>query len=118
LSFSEDTSDWQFTSGNPLTSKVEGTGLFINSSATYTDDKNYIDTITGSLGNKVDFNYNKDNGNLDSVIDANGSRTDYLYDTLGRLKEVSKTTPLDWNILLIYTNYIKTVGIYIFRIIY
>ncbi|SHI03421.1 YD repeat-containing protein, partial [Clostridium grantii DSM 8605] len=78
--------------GNPLTSKIGSDSLFIKSTATYTTSKNYIDTLTDSSGNTVNYNYNETKGTLDSVVDAKGKTTSYAYDSnLDRLNSVSKT---------------------------
>jgi RHS repeat-associated protein len=77
--------------GNPETSRVGDSTTFINSSATYTADKNYIDTVTDSEGNIVNYDYNTIKGTLDAVSDANQKKTSYTYDNLERLETVSKT---------------------------
>ncbi|SHH28624.1 DNRLRE domain-containing protein [Clostridium grantii] len=80
------------SNGNPLTSKIGNDTLFIKSTATYTANKNYIDTLTDSSGNTVDYNYNETKGTLDNVVDAKGNTTSYGYDpNLDRLDSVSKT---------------------------
>ncbi|WP_035382142.1 hypothetical protein, partial [Fervidicella metallireducens] len=78
--------------GNPLTSKIKdaaGTTV-INSNATYTTDGNYIKEVEDSEGNKVSYSYNSTKGTLDKLTDANGSETNYVYDDLDRLTQVSK----------------------------
>jgi RHS repeat-associated protein len=76
--------------GNPVTSRIEGTDLYIQSNASYTLDKNYVSKIEDADGNTVGYDYNTTKGTLNSVTDVNGSMTDYAYDTMDRLTSVSK----------------------------
>ncbi|MEG0773891.1 DNRLRE domain-containing protein [Clostridium sp.] len=80
-------------SGNPTMAMVEGDGLFIKSTAKYTSSGNYIDNITDSLGNVVDYEIDEIKGNVNKVTDAKGHVTSYSYDDkLNYLKDVSKVT--------------------------
>ena len=51
------------------------------SSATYTDDKNYIKTQTDQANNTTTYNYDTVNGTLSSVTNAAGNTTTYSYDS-------------------------------------
>jgi RHS repeat-associated protein len=77
--------------GNPKKSRVEGTGLFIETNAIYTDSGNYMKSITDSSGYTVGYSYNEAKGTLDNVTDANGKVTTYGYDGLDRITSVSKS---------------------------
>ncbi|MBC8059686.1 MAG: DNRLRE domain-containing protein, partial [Clostridiaceae bacterium] len=83
------------TSGNPKTSKVGDSTIFINSSAAYTTSSNYLASMTDSSGNTVKSNYNEVKGTLNSVTDAKNSSTYYSYDNLDRLTSVSKVATID-----------------------
>ena len=50
------------------------------SSATYTDDKNYLKTQTDQANNTTTYNYDTVNGTLSSVTNAAGNTTTYSYD--------------------------------------
>ncbi|MDV3427799.1 MAG: hypothetical protein LIR50_12365, partial [Bacillota bacterium] len=77
--------------GNPLTSKIGGSTLFINSSATYTASGNYIKTVTDASGNTATYNTDETKGNLTSTVDAKGKTTNYTYDSnTDNLTSVSK----------------------------
>lgn len=77
--------------GNPVTSRVGDKTTFIQSSATYTDDGNYISELKDAEGNSVKYNYDKTKGSLTNSTDANGKVTAYTYDVFNRLLSVSKT---------------------------
>jgi len=78
--------------GNPKTSKVGDTSLFIDSTATYTTDGNYLKTLKDSQGNTVTYNNDSSKGTLDSVTDAKSKTTSYTYDpNTDQLKAASKT---------------------------
>lgn len=72
--------------GNPETSKVGG-AVFSQTTATYTGNYNYLETLTDSEGNKVTYGYDNavnpndplNKGNLTSVKDAKGQVTSYDY---------------------------------------
>ena len=56
-------------------------GKTINSTATYTADKNFISTQTDQAGNTTTYNYNTTKGTLSSVTNAAGVSTNYTYDS-------------------------------------
>ncbi|SHJ09847.1 RHS repeat-associated core domain-containing protein [Clostridium amylolyticum] len=76
--------------GNSKTAKVGDSSLFIKSTATYTADGNYINSLTDSSGNKINYKYNSSNGTLEEAVDAKEKSTKYTYDPLKRIKTVSK----------------------------
>ena len=62
----------------------------INSYSSYTEDKNYIKTVTDSLGNTTTYDYDFAKGLQTSVTNAKGVATNYTYeDNTDRLKTVS-----------------------------
>jgi len=77
--------------GNKLTSKVGDDTLFVKSSSTYTDNGNYAKTSADPSGSTVTYNYNQTKGTLDSVADAKSKTTSYVYDSMDRLTDVSKS---------------------------
>ncbi len=77
--------------GNPITSRVGDKLTFIQSSATYTDDGNFISELKDAEGNTTKYNYDKTKGTLTNSTDANGKVTSYSYDIFNRLLDVSKT---------------------------
>ena len=64
--------------------------LFIESSATYTDDGRFINTVTDGLGNVSTYDYNTVNGLLNSVTDPNNSITNYTYNDKLQLINIKK----------------------------
>ncbi|WP_156946308.1 DNRLRE domain-containing protein, partial [Clostridium akagii] len=79
------------SSGNPISAKVGSGADYIQSKADYTASGNYIKSLTDSLGNTVNYNYDETKGLLSSVTDANGSTTNNGYDNMDRLTSTSKT---------------------------
>jgi RHS repeat-associated protein len=77
--------------GNPLTSKIGNSASYIQSSATYSSSGDYIKSLTDSLGNTVNYNYDETKGLLTSVTDANGNTTTNSYDNMDRLTSTSAT---------------------------
>ncbi len=68
---------------------TEDNSANIQSSATYTSDKNYISTVTDALGNTTTYNYNTTSGLLNSVTDPRNYTTTYTYDSMNQLKTVN-----------------------------
>jgi RHS repeat-associated protein len=77
--------------GNPTSAKVGDSSNYIQSNAAYTQSGNYIKSLTDSLGNTVNYNYDETKGLLNSVTDAKGSTTNNSYDNMDRLTSTSKT---------------------------
>ncbi len=67
--------------GNPLTMKQANSAgnLYINSSATYTTNGNYLATLTDSRGYTSNYTYNANSGLLTKFADALDNRTIYAY---------------------------------------
>ncbi|QLY78026.1 carbohydrate binding domain-containing protein [Clostridium intestinale] len=76
--------------GNAIKSKISGASLFIESSASYTANGNYISSVSDSLGNTVGYNYDETKGTLTSTTDAKGNVTNYKYDINNVLTSVTK----------------------------
>lgn len=55
----------------------------------------YVTGITDALGNTTEYNYNTANGLLNYVLDANDTKTSYLYDLSYRITDVF--TDLDFD---------------------
>ncbi len=51
----------------------------ISTSATYTDNKNFVSTMTDQRGNVTTYNYDQNKGTLTSVTDAKNNTTSYVY---------------------------------------
>jgi RHS repeat-associated protein len=80
------------SSGNPVTSKVGDSSIYINSSAAYTPDGNYMSSLTDSSGNTVTNTWDTTKGLLSKVKDAAGNETTYGYNgNTDYLESVSKT---------------------------
>ena len=62
----------------------------INSSATYQNNGNYLQSITDSRGYKTTYDYNIKNGTLNSITDAKNNTTSYAYDKMGVMTSVTK----------------------------
>ncbi|MBQ5996092.1 MAG: hypothetical protein IJL63_09600 [Clostridia bacterium] len=56
------------------------TGRKIVTSATYTDNQNFLSTQTDQAGNTMSYNYNTTDGTLTSTTNAAGITTSYQYD--------------------------------------
>jgi RHS repeat-associated protein len=79
------------SNGNPISSRVGDGTDYIQSKADYTASGNYIKSLTDSLGNTVNYNYDETKGLLTSVTDAKGSTTNNGYDGMDNLTSTSKT---------------------------
>lgn len=78
--------------GNPISARVENGADYIQTKADYTSSGNYIKSLTDSLGNTVNYNYDETKGLLGSVTDAKGSTTNNSYDSnTDNLTSTSKT---------------------------
>lgn len=51
----------------------------ISTSATYTENQNFVSTITDQRGNETTYAYNETKGTLTSITDASGNKTNYTY---------------------------------------
>ena len=71
-------------------SQREDSNNYLRMSSSYTESGNYEKTFTNSLGSTVTYNYNEIKGNLNSATDGKGYTTNYVYDVMGRITEVSK----------------------------
>ena len=56
---------------------------------TYSDDGNYLTSMTDADGNTVQYHYNSNTGLLEYLIDANNVRTDYSYNAMRELQMVN-----------------------------
>ena len=75
------------TNGNVIGSKLtaDGTTLYMETSATVTDDKNHTKTVTDANGYMTTYAYDS-NGQLLSVTDAKNQTTNYTYNDALRTK--------------------------------
>ncbi|WP_163537248.1 DNRLRE domain-containing protein [Gracilibacillus sp. YIM 98692] len=76
--------------GNPKTAKVGNSSLFIESSASYTESGNYVDSIIKPNGQSISYVWDEAQDELDEVIDEKGNKTTHSYDEVGRLTNTSK----------------------------
>ena len=69
-------------SGNLTKTRVDKSGYakYIEQSAVYTDDDNYLTKSYSDRGYATTYDYNTYKGTLKSVTDANGKETKYTYD--------------------------------------
>ena len=67
------------------------TDKYIESTATYTSEGNYTTEVKDQLGNSITYEYNETKGTVSKTTDANGNETNYTYDSLDRLSQVSAT---------------------------
>ena len=70
------------------TLKASGTTEQISSSATYTDNGNFLESSTDSLGGTTSYNYDSVTKLLKYIQDANGNKTAYSYDNRDRVTTV------------------------------
>ncbi|MCL2313330.1 MAG: hypothetical protein FWC41_12805, partial [Firmicutes bacterium] len=74
--------------GNVLKTTVSSdsnNGKIIESSATYSNQGNYSESITDSRGKTFYTFYDDQNGNLKQTMSAKNVKTDYEYDSVGRI---------------------------------
>ena len=64
--------------------------LFIENTATYTDDGKFIKTTTDTLFNTTEYDVNTNNGLINSIKDANGKITNYTYNNKEQIIKVEK----------------------------
>ena len=82
--YNEDNSNQQF-----LFEKMDSK-LFIESSASYSEDGRFINTVKDQLGNITTYNINNTNGLINSIIDPNNKITNYTYDNKFRITNITK----------------------------
>ena len=70
------------------TLKASGTTEQISSSATYTDNGNFLESSTDSLGGTTNYEYDSVTKLLKYIQDANGNKTAYSYDNRDRVTTV------------------------------
>jgi RHS repeat-associated protein len=82
------------SNGNPLTTKIGSTSdatLYIDSSATYTDNNNYLNTLTDPSGNTIVNTWEPTKGLLSTMEDGRDNVTNYYYNSnTDQLTQVSK----------------------------
>jgi YD repeat-containing protein len=79
--------------GQSTSSKIQNTinqNPYIETKAEY-DDMGYLTTSINEEGNRVTSEYNQNTRTVKSVETPNGSKTNYSYDNMDRLTNVSKT---------------------------
>lgn len=78
--------------GNLLSIKIAGKDisqyLSMFTARTFSTNGNYMTSSTDENGNIITYDYNEDNGMLDSVTDARGNVTEYSYNAMGALTQV------------------------------
>ncbi len=62
-----------------------GFSTFIENNTSFTPDGNFIESITDSLLNEKKYTYDVNSGLLQSIVDYNGTVSDFIYDNLDRL---------------------------------
>ena len=75
--------------GNILTETNTQGDLHQTTTYTYSDDGNYLTSMTDADGNTVQYHYNSNTGLLDYLIDANNVRTNYGYNAMRELQMVN-----------------------------
>lgn len=74
----------------------------ITESFTYSDDGNYLESASNSLGKTINYEFDSQNGTLSSLVDSEGVAVDYAYNAMLQLAEISQAiygddTSLDCN---------------------
>lgn len=96
--------------GNILTeTNTQGT-LQQTTSYTYSEDGNYLTSMTDADGNTVHYHYNSDTGLLEYLIDANNVRTDYSYNAMRELQMAALSPSGIPNSVAMSANYVYTQG--------
>ena len=74
---------------------VDSSDKKITSSATYTEDKNFVSTVTDALGNTVSYDYDSTKGTMSSATDAKGNTLNYVYDDNNRITDIKDGSNTD-----------------------
>lgn len=78
--------------GNQTEAKLGNDFDYIRTSASYTSNGNYLDTITDPFGETIDYDFDALKGTLTQVTDPYGNAVNYIYDAaLDQMLEVSMT---------------------------
>lgn len=64
--------------------------LFIENSATYTEDGKFLSSITNTLGRITSYQTNSETGLIESITDSSGYTTNYTYDQKERMTKVER----------------------------
>ena len=75
--------------GNILTETNTQGDFHQTTTYTYSDDGNYLTSMTDADGNTVQYHYNSNTGLLEYLIDANNVRTNYGYNAMRELQMVN-----------------------------
>jgi RHS repeat-associated protein len=75
--------------GNILTETNTQGNLHQTTTYTYSDDGNYLTSMTDADGNTVQYHYNSNTGLMEYLIDANNVRTEYSYNAMRELQMVN-----------------------------
>lgn len=75
--------------GNILTETNTQGDFHQTTTYTYSDDGNYLTSMTDADGNTVQYHYNSNTGLLEYLIDANDVRTNYGYNAMRELQMVN-----------------------------
>lgn len=80
-----------------VTPKVDlTTSQYIRESATYSDNGNYLSTISDSLGNTTEYGYYEDIGELSYISDPMGNYVSYTYDSMHRMTSAEQNTDVTY----------------------
>ncbi|MBQ2816044.1 MAG: RICIN domain-containing protein, partial [Clostridia bacterium] len=74
---------------------VDSSDKKITSSATYTEDKNFVSTVTDALGNTVSYDYDSTKDTMSSTTDAKGNTLNYVYDDNNRITDIKDGSNTD-----------------------
>lgn len=96
--------------GNILTETNTQGNLHQTTTYTYSDDGNYLTSMTDANGNTVQYHYNSNTGLLDYLIDANNVRTTYGYNAMRELQMVNLSPSNIAGSVPMTANYIYTQG--------
>ena len=73
--------------GTSVQNAASSPSLYISTSATYSDNGNYLHTITDARGKTITYNYDATEGQLDSIVDPDSPTIYYSYDDMNRLTQ-------------------------------
>lgn len=96
--------------GNILTETNTQGDLHQTTTYTYSDDGNYLTSMTDADGNTVQYHYNSNTGLLDHLIDANNVQTNYSYNAMRELQMVNLTPSNIAGSVAMAANYTYTQG--------
>ena len=96
-----------FGTNNYLKVSNPSTSDYIETSATYTSNGNFLTKVTDKRGKDTNFSHNTNTGTLTDITNANNIQTNYAYDSIDRITSITSNSKTN---SYTYTNdYLNTI---------